>query len=158
VILRGLNIPGADPSAWVGQEQWLWSGLSFLNVSKYPPSFAFVLVTLGLALGLYLVLERLESPVSDFLAVFGRTPLLTYLAHIWIAHGLALLVGIAMGIPAAAFANSITSPQSLIEAGWGFSLPGVYLAWLVTLAMLYPLSHRFDVLKQKHRFWWMSYL
>ena len=157
-VLRGFNLSGVDPRPWAIQAEPLWTAFSVINVSKYPPSLAYVLVTLGLALLLYLGLERLKGPVASVLTTFGRTPLFTYLIHVWLAHGLAVAVGLAIGIPLDAFGNSILDPERLTKAGWGFGLAGVYLAWLTTLVLLYPLSRWFEGIKRRRRDWWLSYL
>ncbi len=117
-----------------------------------------MLATLGLSLALLPVLDRLKGPVGSGLLTFGRTPLFTYLLHVWIAHLLALLVGVATGVSASAFFNLLGDPSRVIEAGWGFGLPGVYLAWAATLALLYPLSRWFEGVKQRRRDWWLGYL
>lgn len=157
-ILRGFNVSGVDPRPWAIQTEPLWTAFSIISVSKYPPSLAYILVTLGLALLLYLGLERLKGPVASVLTTFGRTPLFTYLIHVWLAHGLAVAVGLAMGIPLDAFGNSILDPERLTQAGWGFGLAGVYLAWLATLVLLYTLSRWFEGIKRRRRDWWLGYL
>lgn len=157
-VARGLNVAGLDPRAWAAQAEPLWSVFSFINVSKYPPSPGFVMATLGVSLLIYLALDRLRGPVAGVLTTFGRTPLFTYLIHVWLAHGLAVVVGLATGVPAAAFLNSILDPGRLLEAGWGFGLAGVYAAWLAVLALLYPLSRWFEGVKRRRRDWWLGYL
>jgi hypothetical protein len=68
--------------------------MGFLNVVKYPPSLAFLTITLGINL---LLLEmwrwaepRLQSRCHPFL-VFGRAPLFFYLLHLWVYGLLGLL-------------------------------------------------------------------
>ena len=82
----------------------------------------------------------------------------TYLLHVWIAHGLAVVVGMVLGVPPSAFIDTITDPSRLIGLGWGFDLGGVYLAWAAVLVLLYPLSRWFEDLKRRRRDWWLGYL
>lgn len=156
-VLRAVNGYG-DPRPWAAQSDGLWTALSFINVSKYPPSLDYVLVTLGVSLALPPMLERLWRPALGVLLTFGRTPLFTYLLHIWLAHGLALAVGVLMGVPASAFFNMLGDPSRLIAAGWGFGLLPVYGFWLLTLVLLYPLSRWFEGVKRRRRDWWLGYL
>ncbi|HYC96579.1 DUF1624 domain-containing protein [Brevundimonas sp.] len=155
---RGFNLPGFDTVPWTMQESPLWSVFSIISANKYPPSPAYVLLTLGLAFVLLLVLDRLRGPVTGVFLTFGRTPLFTYLLHIWVAHALAVAVGMALGVPPSAFIDTITDPSRLIELGWGFSLPWVYVAWAAVLILLYPLSRWFEGVKRRRRDWWLGYL
>ncbi|HYD71522.1 MAG TPA: hypothetical protein VEF55_00180, partial [Candidatus Binatia bacterium] len=52
--------------------------------------------------------------------------------------------------------NVFTAPEKI--AGLGFSLPWVYVAWIVVLAILYPVCRYWQRLKQRRRDWWLSYL
>ncbi len=64
--------------------------IDWLYVSKYPPSLAFLLWTLGgMCLMMYIGLRLKESPgfnsgISGVLLTFGRSPLFFYLAHLWL--------------------------------------------------------------------------
>jgi hypothetical protein len=42
--------------------------------------------------------------------------------------------------------------------GWGFSLPGVYLAWATVVLVMYPLCRWYAALKQRRGDWWLSYI
>ena len=132
--------------------------MSFFNVSKYPPSLLFVLITLGVSLALMNVLENLRGVVARALLVFGRTPLFTYVLHIYVVHCAALLVGVATGFPASSFSNFLVDPSRLVNAHWGFGLPVVYFVWLLVLALLYPAARWFAGVKRRRRDWWLGYL
>jgi len=155
---RGCNLPGVDPFPWAVQGSPLWTTFSIISVNKYPPSPAYVLLMIGLAFVLLLAFDRLRGPAARVLLAFGRTPLFTYLLHIWIAHALAMAAGVVMGVPPSAFINTITDPSRLIAHGWGFGLGGVYIAWLTVLVLMYPLSRWFEGVKRRRRDWWLGYL
>src|SRR5581483_7423373 len=73
VVLRALNVVG-DARPWTVQGSAVATAMSFLDVTKYPPSLLYVLVTLGLVLSLWPVIARLPRFVTNELAVFGAVP------------------------------------------------------------------------------------
>lgn len=159
LLIRSLNAFG-DPDPWAARGDFARSAMAFMNVEKYPPSLLYLLATLGVALMLTPLLERLPRALANVLLTYGRVPLFAYVAHIYLAHGLMLLTLIAMGRdPSLGFNLLIkvfTAPQ--LFAGWGFGLPGVYAFWAATLALLYPLCRWFGEVKRRRRDWWLSYL
>jgi uncharacterized membrane protein len=156
-VLRATNGYG-DPAPWRPQADGVFTALSFFKVSKYPPSLLFVLVTLGVALPLGVALERLRGWPARLLLAFGRTPLFTYLLHVYLVHGLALAAGVAAGVPAAAFTHYLSDQSGLKAAGWGVGLPAVYGIWALVVAALYPVARWYAAVKQQRRAWWMRYL
>lgn len=156
VLLRVANGFG-DPVPWAERPTPVQTAMSFLNLSKYPPSPDYVLATLGISLLLFSALEFVRGPVRRVLLTFGRTSLFSYVGHLYLAHALQLLVGVGLGYPVLTFLMEPTM-RRLSESGWGFSLPGVYLAWLVVLLLLYPLARWFEGVKQRRRSRWLSYL
>ncbi|MDV6331365.1 DUF1624 domain-containing protein [Asticcacaulis sp. 201] len=157
LILRLPNLYG-DSNLWEWQKSPVLMALDILDLSKYPPSLDYTLITLGVAMCLMLALTHLPKILQAPFLAFGRTPLLTYLIHVYLVHGGALLLGLAMGVPAAGFADFLSNPGRLAPAGWGLSLPEVYGVWLVILIALYPISRAFAAYRAKHRRWWTSYL
>jgi uncharacterized membrane protein len=151
-------IPALGDAAPAAPGDALYQAMSFVNVQKYPPSLPFVLLMLGLAFLLLLAMERLRGAAAAVLLAFGRVPLFAYVLHLFVAHGLALLVGVAMGFPAGIFLDMRDDPSRAVAAGWGFGLPGVYLAWVATLAIIYLPARWFSELKRRRRDWWLSYL
>jgi uncharacterized membrane protein len=152
-LLRGLNSYG-DPSPWSAQPRGaVFTVLSFFNCTKYPPSLLFLLMTLGPAiLGLYGVERIQEAPALAPLAIFGRVPLLFYVAHLY------LLRYTAAPISFARFGPSAFQPPPGHGASAEFPLYTVYLAWLTALVLLYPLCRWFSALKARRQDWWLSYL
>ena len=158
IVLRSINIYG-DLLPWKDYGNVKQNIFSFFNLTKYPPSLSFLLVTLG---GAFLFLansEKMKGKVVSFFCVFGRVPFFFYIIHIYLIHFLALLTSEFTGfgwqkmiLPAMPFR---------VEAlkGFGFNLIAVYLIWIFIIVLLYPLCKKFDLYKQTHKEkWWLSYL
>jgi uncharacterized membrane protein len=154
-LLRLSNLYG-NPSPWSMQDTAAGTAMSFINVAKYPPSLDYVLVTLGVSLLMFCALDHLRGTARRVLLAFGRTPLFTYVAHIYVLHLLSMLIGVMGGIPARAYLNLLSDVPN--HLGVGFDLWVAYLAWAATLALLYPLSSSYERFKARRRDWWLSYL
>jgi len=153
VIVRWLNGYG-DPAHWSSQRQAWLTVASFLNVTKYPPSLLYVLMTLGPATGLLALFEHGVGRFGSVVETFGRVPLFAYVVHLALAHLLAGLIGLASGHGITILANIFV----FYPDAWGFGLGGVYAAWLFVLALLYPLCVWFGALKRRRSDWWLAYL
>lgn len=159
ILVRLSNWYG-DPSHWQTQRNGAFTLLSFLNTTKYPPSFLYTLMTLGPAL---LFLAATEKPLNAFtekIVVFGRVPMFYYLLHIFLIHLLAVVALVLTGRPWQQMVvdNWVTAVPQL--QGYGFSLLVTYLIWIVLLVVLYPLCKWYDRYKRTHQQqqWWLSYL
>jgi len=163
-VLRGINSYG-DPSRWSKQGSVAMTVLSFFNVTKYPPSLLFLLMTLGPALLALAWFDRLTAGKSESLLdrlknaliTFGRVPLFFYLLQWPTAHLLSVLVHFLAGKPVRWMFGSqaiFTGPPP----GVGFNLAVVYACWLTGVLLLYPLCKWFAGVKQRRRDWWLSYL
>jgi uncharacterized membrane protein len=155
VLLRATNFYG-DPRPWSEQRDSVMTALSMLNVSKYPPSLLYALVTLGPALLLLPIMERLGGVAADVLATFGRVPLFIYLLHLYVAHAAAIALWLVEGFGVdqlRSFGVHGVPPQGL-----GLSLAGTYLAWILIMTALYVPCRWFASLKRRRREWWLSYL
>jgi uncharacterized membrane protein len=155
VLLRATNLYG-DPAPWTAQDTLLASALAFLNCEKYPPSLLYLAMTLGPALLLLAWVGDRRAGPRNAVVTFGRVPFLFYVAHVFIAHAVAVAFAAAFfGDTAWLFTGLpiIAKPE-----GYGFGLAIVYATWLAILAALYPLCRWFAALKQRRRDWWLSYL
>lgn len=160
IFLRSINIYG-DPSPWSKQKDLLFSILSFLNTTKYPPSLLYTLMTLGPVLLLLAYLERPLNSITSKIIVFGRVPMFFYLVHIPFIHGLGILAAMFSGFKASVMVNLtvwVTANPQL--QGYGFSLPVVYVIWILVILVLYPLCNWFGQYKQAHQQTrkWLSYI
>lgn len=156
VLVRLLDGYG-DPAPWSHQATAVRTFMSFMNVSKYPPSPDYAFATLGVSILLFLALDKLRGPLARVLLAYGRTPLFTYICHIYILHLLMLGAVLALGFPFGTATDVVLSTK-VLDNGWGFGLPVVYAVWLTVLILLVPLSMWFAALKARRRDWWLSYL
>ncbi|HEX7286719.1 MAG TPA: heparan-alpha-glucosaminide N-acetyltransferase domain-containing protein [Candidatus Angelobacter sp.] len=160
IVARALNVYG-DPFRWATQSSRLFTVLSFLNTTKYPPSFLFLLMTLGPAMIAMAWLEHRRFSDVHPLMVFGRVPFFFFTVHLAVIHAIAILLGYLrygwtnfLLIPA----PSLGSMRSKFPADFGFDLWVVYVVWIAVIVMMYPLCRWFAGLKQRRRHWWLSYL
>jgi uncharacterized membrane protein len=107
--------------------------IGFLNLTKYPPSLGFLLVTLGVNLVLVAILARVRIPaIASSLEVFGRSPLFFYLLHLYV-----------FGAVSWAFPRGTT---------WFV----MYVVWAAAVAAIYPACRwyaRFKAGKPVDSFW-----
>ena len=96
--LRWLNSYG-DPMPWSVETRGTYTLLSFLRVRKYPPSLAYLLMTLGPLLIALVWLEHARGRVFSFFVTYGRVPLLFYVAHIYLVHLIAVARCVRTGRP-----------------------------------------------------------
>ncbi|MGJ0506303.1 MAG: DUF1624 domain-containing protein [Methylocystis sp.] len=156
LLLRATQIYG-DPHPWATQRDGLLTLLSFLNVTKYPPSALYLLLTLGVAALALPALERLRGAAARVLAVFGRTPLLFYVSHLYLGVAAALALAAAQGYSFADISVFLRSQQP--PADFGVGLAGAYAAWVAAVAALYPVCRWFAGVKRRRPdLWWLSYL
>jgi len=144
ILLRTINIYG-EPLPWQAGASPLRTAMGFVNLTKYPPSADFLLLTLGLGALLLAALERLPAPWSGRIALFGAAPLFFYLLHLYALH----LLNIA--------AARLLAPGTADP----FSLPGVASLWALAAALAVPLRFAcrwFGAIKRRSGRAWLRYL
>jgi uncharacterized membrane protein len=154
ILLRALNVYG-DPRPWESHtSSTAASIMSFLATTKYPPSLLYILMTLGPAAIACAFAERWRGSLKDVLVTFGRAPLAFYVAHLYLIHTLALLLGIAQGFAAEQF----LTPYRFFPKGFGVGLPEVYVIWIAVVIVLYPVCSWVAAVKARRQDWWLSYV
>jgi len=159
LVIRGLNIYG-DPSRWMRQKSAVFTVLSFLNTTKYPPSLLFLLMTLGPAMVFLWAVDRGTPRALRPARVIGKVPMFYYVLHFALIHLLAVATCYARYGSAHWMFESPDLGHYPFSAppGWGFSLPIVYLVWAFVVVAMYPLCRWFAALKQRRSDPWLSYL
>ncbi|MBN8681372.1 MAG: DUF1624 domain-containing protein [Chitinophagales bacterium] len=148
VLLRTFNVYG-DPAHWAVQKDGWFTALSFINVSKYPPSLLFTLLMLGIAFLILYAFEGVQNRFTKVVEVYGKVPLFYYVLHWYVIHAVAALVFLAQGYSWSDLQFSgmgFGRPQ----AGGGLDLAGTYLVWLGVVALLYPCCRWYGRYKMAH--------
>ncbi len=158
VIVRVLNFYG-DPQPWKIQPTTLFTVLSFVNITKYPVSLLFLLLTLGAALIILAQAEKISinNPFQKICLTFGRVPLFYFILQMFVAHLFGVILNYAAGKPVDYFFANFPDSAKAPPDG-GFDLWVVYAAWLAGLIILYPLCVWYGKVKQQHRGFPFSYL
>ena len=86
--------------------------------------------------------------------MFGRVPFAFYVTHVALIHLLCVGFGILQGFEA----SQMTTVFFFFPPEYGTSLGGVYLDWLLVLAILYPFCKWMAGIKSRRKDWWLSYL
>lgn len=154
VLLRILDVYG-DRNGWHLQLAGVTATImDFLNTTKYPPSLLYLLMTLGPAALVCANADRFKGWTKDTLVMFGRAPFVFYIAHFYLAHALALALGVYQGFTV----RQMMTDPGFNPKGFGVELPGVYVMWLLVIVLLYPLCRWIAAVKRRRTDWWLSYL
>lgn len=158
LLLRTLNLYG-EPNEWDRHTSHMFTLLSFLNTTKYPPSLHFLLMTMGPALIFLSLLERYQNQLPRPVTVFGRVPFFFYVLHLYLIHALAMLLLVYEGRDASQYILSSSSLQSGNLSNFGLSLGAVYIIWVIVILLLYPLCKWYQWYRETHPWqWWLRYL
>ena len=158
ILLRWFNAYG-EPTTWQTQDTSIFTWISFLNTTKYPPSLQFLLMTLGPALVFLAASEYFTIQKTNTFVVFGRVPFFFYITHIYLIHMLAML---ALAVTGWDWREYILSAGAFLSGrleGFGFGLGIVYVMWAMVLVILYPLCRWYQKFRENHpTWWWLGYL
>jgi uncharacterized membrane protein len=159
VILRYINIYG-NPTSWEKYPTTIQSFLSFINVTKYPPSLLYSCITIGMGLLVLAYIEKVNNAFTAIAKTFGRTAFFYYILHLYLIHIVAVVFYFLHGNTWADVWNiGRNFPFLFVVPGKGENLLVVYLLWIAIVIALYPLCKWYDGYKTKHKEkWWLSYL
>lgn len=153
-VLRGFNLYG-ETLPWQSGAHLGETLMSVFNLTKYPPSLSFLLVTLG---GMFFSLVAFEryfassgkvggrlARVGHGLSVFGSVPMFFYILHLYV---LLLLYTLAKFI----FGANHGEYFGVSNIGWVWFIAGV-----LAIALYYPVK-RFSEYKKHSTQAWIKYL
>ena len=146
VVLRVINGYGQSQK-WDADAQGMQALMSFVNITKYPPSLLFLLLTLGIGLILLALFEaRQNDRWIKTLCAFGAAPMFFYILHLYVLKAI----------------------YELCVALWGlnygkfFGVETIGQVWLITIVMavvLYWPVRWFGALNARRRdIAWLKYL
>lgn len=175
IILRFINVYG-DPFPWSVQKNPTFTFLSFINVTKYPPSLLFTLVMLGiqfiilsLAEGAYDRAETSDgydggltqgihqpnpgrgSSWMSWVSVLGKVPLFYFIIHLYLIHIITFIILFAQGFHLHDLVfgpGQMGRPQNVTS---GIGLGGVYLVWIGVVLCMHPLCRWYGRYKVRHK-------
>jgi uncharacterized membrane protein len=144
LLLRGFNLYG-ETLPWRQSDTALRTLMSFLNVTKYPPSLAFLLLTLGVGLLALAWLERRDNGFLRICASFGGAPMFYYLLHLYLLLMLQ------------------TAARAWLGANHGdrYEFDHLWMVWLLSAALiplLYVPCRAFGRFKRRTTMAWVRYL
>lgn len=156
IAFLALRIPNlyGDSSQFVLQDNWLHTLFSLGNVTKYPLSLQFMLMTIGPAL-LFLAatldqrFERMRGLVT-----LGQTPFFYYVGHLYLLHVLALAGALAAGYSLGSF--NVFENFGGVPPRFGFPLWATVPFSLATTGLLMPACEWYA--KERKRRRWLRYL
>lgn len=145
IAIRYLNFYGDKP--WFEGESSLRTVMSFLSLTKYPPSLLFLLPTVGTGCLLLALFETYEqNRAMPALALFGGAPMFFYILHLYV---LKVIYNVAL---------ALYGPVK----GKVFGVDNLSTVWLwvaILIPVLYFPTRWFAGVKQRRRdIWWLKYL
>ncbi len=154
--IRFSNIYG-DSVRWETQKNNLYTFLSFINVTKYPPSLLFCLLTLGIMFLFISFIEGKENKFTAIAKVYGKVPLFYFVIHWFIIHPLMFAMVFLQGFKSSdlLFGFNFGRPKE----GSGVTLWAIYLIWIFVVVLLYPICKWYGKYKENHKEKkWLRYL
>ncbi len=145
VVIRYANFYGDKP--WFHGESALRTVMSFLALTKYPPSLLFLMPTVGVGCLLLALFEKFEgNRLLPHLAYFGGAPMFFYILHLYV---LKMVYNVALAI----YGSTKGEVFGVDSLGWVW----IWVALLI-LPLYWP-TRWFAGLKQRRRdIWWLKYL
>ena len=148
ILLRFINVYG-DPAPWSQQKNGLFTFLSFINVTKYPPSLQFCLLFLGIMFLIAAAIAGIKNKWTEVVCVYGKVPLFYFVLHWYLIHPLLFVMVFLQGFKSAdlVFGFNFGRPKS----GSGLPLWAIYIVWMAIVIAMYPLCKWYGRYKERNK-------
>jgi uncharacterized membrane protein len=157
VVLRFINVYG-DPSLWSSQKNAVFTFLSFVNVTKYPPSLLFCLITLGIMFLILAFGEVMHNRLTNIASVYGKAPLFYFIVHFYLIHISMIVLMFLQGFKWHDLDFASGTFGRPMGATSGLNLGAVYVVWIIVVLLLYKPCLWFGQYKATHKQWWLKYI
>lgn len=157
LVIRYINIYG-DPVPWQMDRDLAVTIMSFLNVTKYPPSLLFTLVTLGICFVILSVSANRHGWFIKFVSLYGKVPLFYYIIHWYLLHVIMFVMLFFQGFE---YKDLVFGPFQFGRPAVpsGLEIWYIYPIWLGVVLALYPLCKWYSNYKAEHQDKkWLRYL
>lgn len=123
--------------------------IKLLNQTKYPASQLFLLMTLGPFIWLMPFVEKANSRIHQTVSIFGAVPFFYYILHILLIH--LTSIGVMWLLHGETYIEGYeTAPYTEISEGYRWSLPTLYLVFIINIVVLYFLCRWYKGYKKRH--------
>jgi uncharacterized membrane protein len=157
LVVRFSNIYG-DSFPWSFQKNAVYTFLSFMNITKYPPSLLFCSITLGIMFLILSFAEQKKGRLLNIVSVYGKVPLFYFLVHFYLIHIILIVILFSQEFhwQVMDFASgTFGRPKGVVS---GVSLWVVYIIWIGVVVALYKPCKSFGKYKAEHTQWWLKYI
>ncbi|OQP46846.1 hypothetical protein A4H97_04805 [Niastella yeongjuensis] len=148
ILLRFINLYG-DPAPWSQQKNGLFTFLSFINVTKYPPSLQFCLLFLGVMFPVAAAIAGLQNKWTEIISVYGKVPLFYFVLHWYLIHPLVFVMVFMQGFKSTDMVFGFNFGRPI--AGSGIPLWTVYIVWMAIVMAMYPLCKWYGRYKERNK-------
>lgn len=157
IVIRMVNVYG-DSAPWSAQQSPLFTFLSFMNVTKYPPSLAFCAITLGIMFILLAYADSISTSIKNVLTVYGKVPMFYFIVHFHLIHVITVAVLLIQGLSWSQleFATGTFGRPKDVESG--LPLWAVYFMWMSVVALMYKPCQWYASYKEAHKDTWLKYI
>ena len=157
LVFRFINIYG-DSLLWSSQKNSIYTFLSFMNFTKYPPLLLFCLITLGVMFLILGFAEQVKGKFMNMVSVYGKVPLFYFIIHFYLIRLALIVLMFLQGFHWSDlnFASGSFGRPKNVESG--VELWAIYLIWITVVLVLYKPCLWFGKYKAAHKQWWLKYI